>query len=119
MRTLAKGLGTVAVVFLSLTGLATLVEMAAHHGDMDEPDHTPEYIAKDAAFNITSNAVKNSALTFHKLGYDKGVYEALSAFMLLDLEQRLEGTNRTWGAMSAIVCQRLKVETPKEWDGSK
>jgi len=42
--------------------------------------------------------------------YAKGVNDALDAITLLSLEQRLEGTNRTWGAMADIVRERLHVE---------
>jgi hypothetical protein len=42
--------------------------------------------------------------------YDQGVNDALAAISLLALEQRLEGTNRTWGAMADIVRERLHVE---------
>lgn len=42
--------------------------------------------------------------------YAKGVNDALDAIALLSLEQRLEGTNRTWGAMADIVRKRLQVE---------
>jgi len=42
--------------------------------------------------------------------YAKGVNDALDTIMLLDLEQELQGTNRTWGAMAEIVCERLRVE---------
>jgi hypothetical protein len=42
--------------------------------------------------------------------YARGVNSALDSIMLLDLEQKLYETNRTWGAMADVVCQRLKVE---------
>lgn len=42
--------------------------------------------------------------------YARGVNAALDAVMLLDLEQDLQETNRTWGAMADVVCQRLNVE---------
>ena len=42
--------------------------------------------------------------------YARGVNDALNAMSLLALEQRMDETNRTWGAMAEIVCQRLKVE---------
>jgi len=42
--------------------------------------------------------------------YAKGVNDALDAITLLSLEQRLDGTNRTWGAMADIVRERLHVE---------
>ena len=45
--------------------------------------------------------------------YAKGVNDALDAIMLLSLEQRLEGTNRTWGAMAEIVCERMNIERRK------
>ena len=45
--------------------------------------------------------------------YAKGANDALDAMMLLNLEQQLQGTNRTWGAMAEIVCKRLNVERRK------
>jgi hypothetical protein len=45
--------------------------------------------------------------------YASGVNAALDAMMLLNLEQQLQGTNRTWGAMAEIVCERLRVERRK------
>jgi len=42
--------------------------------------------------------------------YARGANDALDAIILLHLEQRLWGTNRTWGAMAEIVCERLYVE---------
>jgi hypothetical protein len=45
--------------------------------------------------------------------YAAGVNAALDAMMLLNLEQQLQGTNRTWGAMAEIVCERLRVERRK------
>lgn len=46
-------------------------------------------------------------------GYDQGVNNALICIMLLDLEQKFQGTNRTWGAMADIVRERLGVEKEK------
>lgn len=45
-----------------------------------------------------------------KLSYDRGVNSALDALILLNLEQQLQGTNRTWGEMADIVRRRLDVE---------
>jgi len=42
--------------------------------------------------------------------YAKGVNDALDTIMLLGLEQELQGTNRSWGAMADIVRKRLRVE---------
>ena len=42
--------------------------------------------------------------------YAKGVNDAIDAITLLSLEQRIQGTNRTWGAMADIVRERLHVE---------
>ena len=42
--------------------------------------------------------------------YERGVNDALDAIMLLDLEQKLTPTNRTWGAMAELTCERLKVK---------
>lgn len=54
-------------------------------------------------------------------GYKSGVNEALTAWALLDLEQSLQGTNRTNGEMLDIVCQRLgvKITTKTQTGGSK
>ena len=45
--------------------------------------------------------------------YAKGANDALDAIILLSLEQRLQGTNRTWGAMAEIVCERMNIERRK------
>ena len=45
--------------------------------------------------------------------YAKGANDALDAIILLHLEQRLQGTNRTWGAMAEIVCERMHIERRK------
>ena len=45
--------------------------------------------------------------------YAKGANDALDAIVLLHLEQQLQGTNRTWGAMTEIVCRRLNIERRK------
>jgi len=45
--------------------------------------------------------------------YAKGANDALDAIILLSLEQRLHGTNRTWGAMAEIVCERMNIERRK------
>ncbi|MFA5130655.1 MAG: hypothetical protein WC477_07155 [Patescibacteria group bacterium] len=45
--------------------------------------------------------------------YAKGANDALDAIILLHLEQRLQGTNRTWGAMAEIVCERMNIERRK------
>jgi hypothetical protein len=45
--------------------------------------------------------------------YAKGANDALDAIILLNLEQQLQGTNRTWGAMAEIVCERLNIERCK------
>jgi len=43
-------------------------------------------------------------------GYRTGVSSALDCMMLLNLEQQLYNTNRTWGDMSIIVRSRLGVK---------
>ena len=45
--------------------------------------------------------------------YAKGANDALDAIILLNLEQQLQGTNRTWGAMAEIVCRRMNIERRK------
>ena len=45
--------------------------------------------------------------------YAKGANDALDAIILLSQEQRLQGTNRTWGAMAEIVCERMNIERRK------
>ena len=45
--------------------------------------------------------------------YAKGANDALDAIILLNLEQQLQGTNRTWGAMAEIVCERMNIERRK------
>ena len=45
--------------------------------------------------------------------YARGVNDALDCITLLNLEQQLYQTNRTWGAMGEIVAQRLSVERTK------
>ena len=45
--------------------------------------------------------------------YAKGANDALDAIILLNLEQQLQGTNRTWGAMAEIVCKRMNIERRK------
>ena len=45
--------------------------------------------------------------------YAKGANDALDAIILLGLEQRLQGTNRTWGAMAEIVCDRMNIKRRK------
>ena len=45
--------------------------------------------------------------------YAKGANDALDAIILLSLEQSLQGTNRTWGAMAEIVCERMNIERRK------
>lgn len=54
-------------------------------------------------------------------GYKSGVNAALMSFSLLNLEQNLQGTNRTHGEMHDIVCQRLgvKITTETKTGGSK
>lgn len=42
--------------------------------------------------------------------YTKGVNDALDRIMLLDLEQRLQGTNRSWETMAEVVCERLGIQ---------
>jgi len=42
--------------------------------------------------------------------YEQGVNDALNAFALLNLEQDLQNTNRTFGEMNKIVKQRLGVK---------
>ena len=46
--------------------------------------------------------------------YGEGVNDALDTITLLSLEQRMVETNRTWGAMAEIVCERLSVERVEE-----
>lgn len=57
--------------------------------------------------NIT-NAVNIS--TKKSADYVLGVNDALDFITLLNLEQRMYATNRTWGEMGRIVAQRLNVE---------
>lgn len=45
-----------------------------------------------------------------ELAYMQGANDALDALALLALEQQLQGTNRTWGEMARIVCDRMGVE---------
>ena len=62
---------------------------------------------------VRSRKEPNAVLQVEKYennDYAKGVNAALDAIMLLSLEQDLEGTNRTWGAMADIVRSRLHVE---------
>jgi len=42
--------------------------------------------------------------------YAEGVNDALDTFVLLNLEQQLQHTNRTYGEMAEIVCERMKVK---------
>lgn len=44
------------------------------------------------------------------LDYQRGVNDALTEIMLLDLEQKRTSTSRTWGAMADIVRERLGVK---------
>ena len=64
--------------------------------------------------SVTSHPVR-MPLDFDKAypQYAKGANGALDAIILLNLEQQLQGTNRTWGAMAEIVCRRLNIERRK------
>ena len=42
--------------------------------------------------------------------YERGVNNALTAFILLNLEQELKGERRNFGEMAEIVCKRLNVQ---------
>ena len=54
---------------------------------------------------------RKAANEIHKTDeYARGVNDALDSITLLNLEQHLYQTNRTWGAMGEIVAQRLGVE---------
>lgn len=46
-------------------------------------------------------------------GYEKGVNHALDSITMLNLEQWMQGTNRTYGQMGEIVADRLKVKRVK------
>lgn len=52
----------------------------------------------------------NALVRVQQNDYERGVNDALDAIILLDLEQNLTHTNRTWGAMAEVVCERLKVK---------
>jgi hypothetical protein len=57
---------------------------------------------------------RDTAITMLKSSeYARGVNDALDCITLLNLEQQLYQTNRTWGAMGEIVAQRLSVERTK------
>jgi hypothetical protein len=45
--------------------------------------------------------------------YAKGANDALDAIILLNLEQQLQGTNRTCSAMAEIVCKRMNIARRK------
>ncbi len=45
--------------------------------------------------------------------YVNGANDALDAIILLNLEQQLQGTNRTWGAMTETVCERMQIKRRK------
>lgn len=45
--------------------------------------------------------------------YEQGANDALMGFALLNLEQQLQGTNRSFVEMFEIVCGRLRVEYKK------
>jgi len=67
------------------------------------------------AHNSTMRIVKaEAAVQRNTRSYSEGVNNALDAIVLLDLEQKLQGTNRTWGVMADIVRERLSVEKRKE-----
>lgn len=59
------------------------------------------------------NVVEVRQAQENKLLYDRGVNSALDALILLNLEQQLQGTNRTWGEMADMVRQRLNVEVSR------
>jgi uncharacterized membrane protein YdfJ with MMPL/SSD domain len=59
------------------------------------------------------NVVEVQQAQENKLLYDRGVNSALDALILLNLEQQLQGTNRTWGEMADMVRQRLNVEVSR------
>ncbi len=44
-----------------------------------------------------------------RIAYEEGVNDALMSAAMLNLEQSVHGTNRTWAAAAEIVCRRLKV----------
>ena len=60
----------------------------------------------EAKPNVESRPAKSAE-------YERGVNDALDCIILLNLEQQLYQTNRTWGAMGEIVAQRLSVERTK------
>lgn len=50
-----------------------------------------------------------TSINEYNRGYRNGVSNALDCLVLLNLEQQLYDTNRTWGAMCTIVRSRLGV----------
>jgi hypothetical protein len=55
--------------------------------------------------------------TYRHNSYANGVNDALNCITLLALEQSIDNTNRTWGAMSDIVRTRLHVEKQSSKEG--
>lgn len=51
--------------------------------------------------------------------YSQGVNDALMGLAMLDLEQNLQSTNRTYERMFEIVCSRLRVEYKNPGSKSK
>jgi hypothetical protein len=83
-------------------------------GDRHHKSNAEEFVVypyiTNGFFSVGSNEVQHA---IDKDSYVKGANDALDGIMLLDLEQRLQGTNRTWGTMAEVVCERLSVERSK------
>ena len=92
MNRLIAFAAAVAVLFGMLFAQSNYTHLAEH-------DRT---IYTSVLVNCTNAPVRSPT-------YAQGVNDALDAITLLSLEQRLEGTNRTWGAMADIVRERLHV----------
>jgi hypothetical protein len=90
-------LTTFAAVLAVLSGVLFAQSNYTHLADHDRTIYT-------SMLTSSTNAPERSS------AYERGVNDALDAITLLSLEQRLEGTNRTWGAMADIVRERLHVE---------
>ena len=87
-----KQVGTIAYAAAAVMLLVVLVVYASRHGSktgISDPMPAPHG---------------------YERGYAHGVNTALDSVMLLDLEQKLQGTNRNWGAMADVVRGRLGVK---------
>lgn len=90
--------GFLVVLIMSATTIGPVVSML-----MEPKDTTRKEV----------NVVEVQQAQENKLLYDRGVNSALDALILLNLEQQLQGTNRTWGEMADIVRRRLDVEVSR------